>query len=340
MSEEPDDSGRAAGGSAGDDRFEQARRALDGHDLDRLRALLDAAPQLVAARGGVNRNDLLGMAAATRDERLVTLLLERGADPAAANVHGWTALHQAAYVGLPALAALLLDAGAPSGVEARGAGGTPLVVALFWGHAATAELLAGRAGRAPGNLRVAAGLGDLALIEELIGSAGAAGGATDAGMTSAAGAARAFHRPHTGFPAWTPSDEPQEILDEALAWAARNDRADAIGLLVARGARLDADVYRGMALAWAASCGTLDALDRLLALGADPDGRGSFGGLEHGEGVTALHLAAQHGGIDAIERLLAAGADRTIRDALHGLTAAEWARYGRHDAAVALLDGP
>ncbi|HST43323.1 MAG TPA: ankyrin repeat domain-containing protein [Conexibacter sp.] len=314
-----------------EERFEQARRALDAHDVERLRALLDADPALVGARGGTNRNDLLGMAAATRDERLVTLLLERGADPAAANVHGWTALHQAAYVGLPALAALLLDAGAPARGEARGAGGTPLVVALFWGHATTAELLAARAGRAPGSLRVAAGLGDLALIEQLWPVGGE--------PSAAAGAARAFHRPHTGFPAWTPADDPQEIVDEALAWAARNDRADALDPLVARGARLDADVYRGSALAWAAACGALGALDRLLALGADPNGRGSFGGLEHGEGVSALHLAAQDGRIEAIERLLAAGADRTIRDALHGLTAAEWARYGRHDGAVALLGG-
>ena len=104
-------------------------------------------PEIVTARG-TNGNDLLGMATATCDERLVALLLERGADPAGANVHGWTALHQAAYVGLPALAQMLLDAGAPVDVSARGDGGTPLVVALFWGHALTAELLA-RVGRAP-----------------------------------------------------------------------------------------------------------------------------------------------------------------------------------------------
>ena len=54
-----------------------------------------------------------------------------------------------------------------------------------------------------------------------------------------------FYRPHGGFPFWQPTDDPQEVLDEALSWAARNDRAEALDLLVARGARLEADVYRG-----------------------------------------------------------------------------------------------
>ena len=107
---------------------------------------------------GTNGNDLLGMATATCDERLVAVLLERGADPSRANAHGWTPLHQAGYSGLPRLAQMLLDAGAPVDVSARGDGGTPLVVALFWGHREAAELLASH-GVVPANLRVAAGLG-------------------------------------------------------------------------------------------------------------------------------------------------------------------------------------
>jgi hypothetical protein len=58
---------------------------------------------------------------------------------------------------------MLLTAGAPVDVSARGDGGTPLVVAPFWGHREAAEILA-----APGNLRVAAGLGNLALLDELL----------------------------------------------------------------------------------------------------------------------------------------------------------------------------
>ena len=172
----------------------------------------------------------------------------------------------------------MLDAGARTDVSARGDGGTPLIAALFWGHREVVDLL----GLEPGNLRVAAGLGRLDLIRELAG-------------TPAAGAHRGFYRPHGGFPAWEPSDDPQEVLDEALVWAAKADRVEAIELLVSLGARVDADPYRGTPLAWAAANGRVAAIRTLVELGADPNQRGTFGGPTHGEGVTALHLAAQSG---------------------------------------------
>jgi hypothetical protein len=218
---------------------------------------------------------------------------------------------------------MLLDAGARTDVSARGDGGTPLVVALFWGHTATAELLAER-DTAPGNLRVAAGLGRVELIDALVG-------------TDAAGAHRGFYRPHSGFPQWRPADDPQEVLDEALSWAARSDRVDALDALVAHGAAPDGEVYRGTALSWAAACGRAAAVRRLVALGADPSRRTTFGGPEHGEGVTALHLAAQGGHLDAIRALLDLGADRTITDGLYGGTPANWAEHGGHAAAANLL---
>jgi ankyrin repeat protein len=307
---------------ASGDPFAAAYRALEAHDVDGLEALLDAHPELVAAVG-TNGNDLLGMAGATCDERLVAALLERGADVRRGNAHGWTPLHQAAYSNLPRLARMLLDAGAPVDVAARGDGGTPLVVALFWGHRETAELLAEHS-LAPGNLRVAAGLGRVALIAELAG-------------TPAAGAHRGFYRPHSGFPPWEPAEDPQQVLDEALAWAARSDRVEALDALVAAGAAVDSDVYRGTALVWAAACGRVAAIRRLVALGADPSRRGTFGGPEHGQGVTALHLAAQNGAVDVIRALLELGADPAIEDGLYHATPAGWAEHGGHEAARDLL---
>ena len=305
------------------DPFARAYRLLESQDVDGLREQLDRFPDLVAAVG-TNGNDLLGMATATCDERLVALLLERGADPARANVHGWTPLHQAAYSGLPLLVQLLLDAGAPRDVSARGDGGTPLIVALFWGHREAAELLAER-GVFPRNLRTASGLGRLDLIDELV--------APDGALAPEAGAHRAFYRPHGGFPAWKPSDDPQEILDEALSWAARNDRVEALDVLVARGANVDADVNRGTALTWGAASGRTEAILGLLALGADPNKRGTFGGPEHGDGTTALHHAAEGGHLDAIRALLDAGADATVRDAIYDATPAGWAgHFGREEA--------
>ncbi len=302
--------------------------AIEAHDVEGLGVAIIRAPDVVGRTVGDNENHLLDMAAATCDERTVALLLEHGADPAATNVHGWTALHQAAYVGLPALARLLLDAGAPRGATARGDGGTPLIVALFWGRRQTAELLA-ETEVLPRNLRAAAGLDRRALVEELV--------APDGALTHEAGAHRAFHRPHSGFPEWTPADDRQEVLDEALTWAARNDATEVLEPLVARGARVDADVYRGTALAWAAACGRVAAIERLVALGADVDARTTFGGPDHGEAATALHLAAQSGHLDAIAALLAAGADRTLRDARHDSTPAGWAEHDGQSAAAAAL---
>jgi ankyrin repeat protein len=315
--------------NGGGEPFARAYRALEAHDLTALANELDRFPGLVAA-SGTNGNDLLGMATATGDERTVRLLLDRGADPSHANAHGWTPLHQTAYSNQTRLATLLLDGGASATAEARGDGGTPLVAALFWGHRPVSELLAERGGLHPRNLRVAAGLGRDDLVAELV--------RPDGTLAPEANAHRGFYRPHSGFPGgWHPGDTAQEALDEALAWAARSDRADTLDLLVARGARVDADVYRGTALAWAAATGRVAAVERLIALGADPSGRGTFGGPDHGDGITALHLAAQNGDTAVIEALLAGGADPTLVEAAHGGTPADWAGHFGHDRAAALL---
>jgi ankyrin repeat protein len=216
--------------------FVLAYRALENDDREGLLELLDRFPDLVLQRG-TNGNDLLGMAG---DPAIVSLLLERGADPNRGNDYGWTKLHQAGYSNDCDLARLMLGAGARTDLFARGDGGTPLVAALFWGHREVAELL----GREPRNLRVAAGLGDVELIRRLAG-------------TPQAGAHRGFYRPHGGFAAWQPSDDPQEVVDEALVWAAKAGRIEAIRLLVDLGARVDADPYRGTPLTWAAANGAV-----------------------------------------------------------------------------------
>jgi ankyrin repeat protein len=296
--------------------FVLAYRASEENDRERLVELLDRFPDLAVQRG-TNGNDLLGMAG---DLAIVSLLLERGADPNRGNDYGWTKLHQAGYGNDRELATLMLDAGARTDLFARGEGGTPLIAALFWGHREVAPLL----GREPGNLRVAAGLGDLELIRAVVG-------------TPQAGAYRGFYRPHGGFPAWQPSDDPQEVLDEALVWAAKSDRVQALRLLVELGARVDADPYRGTALTWAAANGRVDSIRTLVELGADVDQPGTFGGPSHGEGVTAIHLAAQSGQRDAVTVLLELGADPLIQDKLHGGNALGWARSDGHDELADIL---
>lgn len=297
--------------------FARAFAALERDDLGALGDLLTRDAALANATDP-NGNSLLNLAVSLRRATAVGRLLDAGARPADANVHGWTPLHQAAYLNEPDLIARLLGAGAPIHVEARGSGGTPLVAALFWGHRDATGLLAAR-GLAPHNLRTAAGTGDLGAVRACFDANGV--------LTNEACAARGFYRPHSGFPEWASSNGAQEVLDEAVAWAARSDRAAVIGVLADAGASLDRDVYRGTPLAWAAATGAVAAATELLDRGAGVNERSTFGGATHGRDVTALHLAAEGGHAAMVALLLVRGADRTARDANYHATPAEWAKH-------------
>jgi hypothetical protein len=248
-----------------------------------------------------------------------------------ASDRGWTLLHQAAHMNHLELVRTLLGAGAPTAWFGHGDGGTPLVAALFWGHRRVAELIAAH-DLAPGNLRVAAGLGRPDLVERLV--------EPDGRLAPAAGAHRGFYRPHTGLPLWQPSDDRQEILDEALVWACRSGRVNVLAALVQRGADVDADPYRGTPLAWAAMNGHPETVAWLLDHGASVDGRSTFGGPGHGLALTALHLAAQCGNASMARLLLDRGADPGIEDGIHHSTPLGWARhFASHEVAALLQEG-
>ena len=74
--------------------------------------------------------------AASKDHgRTAQQLLELGADPLARDKAGWTPLHTAARAGSVDVAAVLLAALPPGGVDALGPGEqSPLHRAAFWGH--------------------------------------------------------------------------------------------------------------------------------------------------------------------------------------------------------------
>jgi ankyrin repeat protein len=310
--------------------FRDAFAALEQRRFADFEALIRQHPDLPRARG-TNGNTLLNLAVSVAPEeaRLIDVLLEGGADVNRGNDRGWTALHQAGYSNKPEIAKRLLAAGADPALEAHGSGGTPIAAALFWGHREVSDVLAERA-ITPRNLRIAAGLGRRDLIDESFDGSGA--------LKPAAFEGRGFYRPHSGFPVWQPSRDPREVLNEALVWAAKADRVEAMGALVERGADLDADPYRGTPLMWAAANNRLAAAKWLLDRGAKI-GRATFGGQSHGEGVTPLHLAAQNDFAEMAQLLLDRGAEITIEDDNYHGTAKSWAEHFGSKRVLALLSG-
>ena len=310
--------------AAATELFLAAFQALESGDIPALKSLLLRHPGLALERG-TNGNSLLNLAVSIAGKRgpnpgleSVETLLAAGADVNDPNDRGWTPLHQAAYSNQCAIAAILIKSGADLDQEAHGSGGTPLIVALFWGHREVADLL-GRHSVAPGNLRAAAGLGDHALLEKCFSG--------ETTLTSEAGAARGFYRPHSGFPDWQPSADPQEVLDEALVWASKSGRTDVLPRLIRAGAHLNADPYRGTPLIWAAVCNRMQTAEWLIDHGAAVNHKATFGGLTHGQGVTALHMASQCGHLSMVQLLIEQGADPKIEDDLYHSDAEGAANY-------------
>jgi ankyrin repeat protein len=138
------------------------------------------------------------------------------------------------------------------------------------------------------------------------------------------------------FRPWRPSNDAGEILAEALTYAARNGRIDAMAFLIERGADVNAEPYNGTALHWAVARRKPQAIAWLLDHGADINRRAAFGGTK---GVTLLHVAAAwEGNPDAARLLLARGADRSIKDAEQASAPASWARFFKNDAIRQMIE--
>lgn len=308
--------------------FMLAFQAIEKHDLQRLKQLLELDGTLANA-SGTNGNTLLNLAGSCRFIEGTQLLLTFGADPNQPNVRGSSPLHQAAYSNQHTVVQLLLEAGANPGAYALGDGGTPLIMALFWGHREAADILAAHS-LAPFNLRAAAGTGSMDLLRSLFKANGC--------LRPEAGMHREFYRPHSGFPVWQPSTSEQEILDEAFVYAAKSCRMEALEFLLRHGAAINADPYRGTALTWvAAGSGDILTAKWLVEHGAEVNKKGTFGGPSHGEGITALHMAAQTGKLEFVKFLISCGADPAIRDDLYNGDAIGHASHFGHVEAVDYL---
>jgi ankyrin repeat protein len=318
--------------------FELATRAIAGGDVPHLERVLTESPHVLAERDA-DGHTLLGLAcrAATGNIALppvpgapehhaaVDLILAAGADPSAAANDGFAPLHAAAMTNHVDLARRLLAAGAPREGRLLGArGGSPLSLALFCGQITIAELLA--TAPVPDSLRTAAALGH-SLDRFFDGEE----------LTPEAANGADFYRPLFAYPEWQRTFERQELLDEALTWAARNDRCATMAELVRRGANVNANPYRGTPLLWATYADRVAAATWLLDHGADPNLRHDFGGAEHGKSAVALHLAAQYGCLGCLRLLLSYGADPNIRDAAYHATPLGWAEHEGAEEAAAIV---
>ncbi|MEM6794436.1 MAG: ankyrin repeat domain-containing protein [Acidobacteriota bacterium] len=264
--------------------YDEARDLIESGDAEALGELLGELPMLTLMIEDGGENTLLHRAAAAGCEESVRILLEAGAVVDQQGKEGGTALHWAASLGATDVCRRLLEGGASPHLEdGHGEGGTPLVLALFYGHAATASFLA-QAARVPSNLRVAAGLGRLDLIDRLL--------AADGALQPGAGEARGWYRPHDEFPARPTTDNPDEVLTEALCYACANDRPEAVLALLVRG--------------------------------ADPSGKPHY--------ATPLHHAVATGSQILVDLLLDHGADPTVTDDAYGSDAAGWAEWMGHDS--------
>jgi len=244
-----------------DSRFRPAEVALNAGDVDRVTELLRGEPELATARSTRNHPTLLQCLVLVNPppvalEQLIRLLADYGAELTGPLIAATCIDNRRAM-------SVLLDLGAS--IEGNGRW-SPLEEALYWGFEASVQLLLER-GAAVDNLRKAAGLGRTDLFSGFFDESGA--------PTAAAGK---IASPFDKLPiAETIRRDPQELVNNALIYAAAWGRDDAVEELLKRGAQINAIPagfdFAGTALHYAALRGRREMVDRLLRHGADPAAR-------------------------------------------------------------------
>ncbi|CAN5277472.1 hypothetical protein BH10PLA2_BH10PLA2_09280 [soil metagenome] len=261
-----------------DARFHQAESALSSGDAKTFAYILDREPDLATAYSHCSHPTLLQCLVLTMPpvaalEQLIALLAERGAeltDPLIAasgvdNVRAVTAL---------------LDRGGR--IEGNGRW-SPLEEALYWGNEATVAVLLER-GATVSNLRVAAALARLDYMAQCVDEAGA--------LTPAAGKV-AWPFFNKEIPDQVRRDR-QQIVGNALVYAAAWGRTESAEMLIQRGAAIN-----------------------FIPAGFD------FAGAP-------LHYAALQNRRSMVDWLLQRGADPALRDTKIGNLPADWAAFADH----------
>lgn len=273
-------------------KFHPAISAIKDGDIGELRKLLQEDPSLATGRSSISHPTLLQCLVLDFVDLPNKLEMTRALIDAGAEING--PLVAAASINNVECAALLLDSGAA--INATGAW-SPLEEALYWGNHEAIDLLLER-GASVHNLRLAAGLGRVDLIEDFFNS--------DGSLKPEAGKiAWPFVEPEkSNLPGrikdellakiaqWT--DERRDIVNNAFIYACMENQVDAANLLLKKGVEIDA-----------------------IPPGFDYSG-------------TGLHYAALRGHRPMVEFLVAHGADVNVKDTKVGSTPAGWAEHGGH----------
>lgn len=244
-----------------DSKFWPAIAAIKAEDLHKLKSLINEDPSLATARSSTSHPTLLQClvldgAHLPNKIEMAQVLMEAGAD-----TNG--ALAAAASIDNVESAEAFVDAGA----AVNGVGGwTPLEEALYWRNQGMIDLLLKR-GASVHNLRMAAALGRVELIESFFNPDGSL-------------------KPEAGKIDWpfgnlscveqpTDSDESRDIVNNAFVYACAHNRVEAAKLLLQKGAEINAIPpgfdYAGTALHNAALHGQREMVEFLIEQGADPN---------------------------------------------------------------------
>jgi ankyrin repeat protein len=259
-----------SGDEVADDRIQPALHALLEGDVEALRAAIAADPEVVNLSW--QGNTLLEWATQPPhgiDPTVVQVLIDHGA-----NLD--RALNLAGCWNLPDLCLQLLAAGADPRARSD-ADITPLESAAMHGSTNAADVLTGYGLHRP-SLWLAAAAGRLDLVRSWVDAQGT--------LTKHPGPYRPSWADVGRPPGAEPTDDPDEIIGEALVFAAANGRTGVVDYLLDAGASVDARPYRN---------------------------------------TTGLHLAIQFHKPEMVRHLLARGASTDLPDDEYGSDAAGWA---------------
>jgi len=288
-----------------DQRFYPAIAAIKAGDAAKLKSLIAEDPSLATSRSTVSHPTLLQCLVLDAKDKpnaqaMAEVLIDAGAELN-------EPLVAAGSIDNRAVAELLLDRGA----EIDGTGGwSPLEEALYWNSQNAIGLLLERGAKIR-NLRTAAGLGRVDLIESYFnadGSLKAEAGKIEWPFGTLENIAGSNHD----------TAGKQMLADRVRSWS--QDRQGIVN----------------NAFVFACMHGHIDAAQLLLAKGAEINV--VPGGFDYAG--TGLHYAALNGHRAMVEFLLARGADRNIKDTKVGATAAGWADHGGHPDLRDLLTSP